>query len=180
MRSVGRNGGHGVYLNLIVGQSARINRDTCSPCGGAEEQKKEEEERTGGNLISALSEHIRICGNVYADNRMGELSVQICTRVAETHGKYAARSRDSATTTPFMRITLFDVQKFRTFAGRNVLFLARFYSGQVSYTCGAAERTWRGYQTHVTLGRSEWFVVAVSKLTSCYYSSSDRTQIFSR
>lgn len=101
---------------------------------------KEETRRRGprGNLISALSEHIRICGNV--DNRMGELSEQICTRVAaETHGKCAARSRDSATTTPFMRITLFDVQKFRTHAGRNVL-LARFYSGQVSYTCGVAER----------------------------------------
>lgn len=36
------------------------------------------------------------------------------------------------------------------------------------------ERVWRGYRTHVTPGRLEWFVVAISKLTSCYYSLSDR------
>lgn len=39
----------GVYLNLITEQSARINRDTCSPYSGVEEEEKEEkkgEERT--------------------------------------------------------------------------------------------------------------------------------------
>jgi len=78
----------GVYLNLITGQSARINRDTCSPYSG-----KEEEKRTGGNLISAMGEHIRICGNEYVDNHMAELSEQICALAAETHGKFAMRSR---------------------------------------------------------------------------------------
>lgn len=109
----------GVYLNLITEQSARINRGTCSPprCGGRGKGEGEggEEDGVGMNLISTMGGHIRVCGNEYADGRVAELSDQICALVtAETQGKCA--SRDSATTARFMRITLFDVQKFRASA----------------------------------------------------------------
>lgn len=163
----------GVYLNLITGQSARINRDTCSPWSGEEEEKVKEAERTGGNLISATGERARICGDEYAD------SPNCPSKFARTSPRKhmencATRSRDSAATARFMRITLFDVQKFPASASRPFSSSPRFYGGQVSCTCGVAERAWRGYQTHVTPGRTEWFAVAASELTSCYYSSSDR------
>lgn len=80
-----------------------------------------EEEGEGGNgrefNIRYEGAHSHICGNEYTDNWLAELSEQICTHVtAETHGKCATRSRDSATTARFIRITLFDVQKFRASA----------------------------------------------------------------
>lgn len=61
------------------------------------------------NLISAMGEHIRVCGNEYADGRVAELSEQICSPRKHTENAQAATAR-------FMRIILFDVQKFCAFA----------------------------------------------------------------
>lgn len=106
---------------------------------------------TGGNLISPVCEHMWLCMRGY--NRLAELSEQICTRVVvETRGKCAARNRGSATTARFMRITLFDVEKFHA---RNIRVTSSSSSRDFTAdryrtlaACSGASLTWLSNARH--------------------------------
>jgi len=72
----------GVYLNLITGQSARINRDTRSPY--SEEEKKEvgreEENREEFNIRYGRA-HSHMWQRIYADGRIARTNLLACGNV---------------------------------------------------------------------------------------------------
>lgn len=147
--------------------------------GGGKGREEGGGENGGGtNLISAMERHIRVCGNEYADGRVAELSEQICALTAETHGKCASCD-SSVHADHFVRRA--KILRVRVHNIRVLHFLARFYGGQVSYTCGGNELDVALSNTRHTrsVGIIRCCCIRNSQTVITVHSIA-RTQIFSR